>query len=759
MNKVLVVSSFHTSAWEVYGKNFVDSFIKNWDKEVDLVIYYDGPNADKFLPKDDSEIEYRNLDDSKDLKWFKKTYPNRNGKNEKKEYNYRLDALKFSHKSFAMSEAVRIVVENNLDYEWVIWLDADVITRVPFPTEKLLEMLGNCEVAHLGRTAIDYSETGFIAFNVKKNNHATELIVDLEGLYLSGELFGYREWTDAFVFTRLLKLHEAHGLVVNDLSLGCPDLNAFEASPLGSYLTHKKGNKKYENEEAVPTTVKTRYDVINKLIAEYKCSNILEVGTWNGDRAISMAQAAFKNSDVVHYTGFDLFEEANKETDQKEFNVKIHFSEKEVKEKLNEYATDVRKDGKIFTYCIIKGNSRYSLRRLKDNDFCNIQNIKPDFAFIDGGHSIETITSDFENLKDKSPIIVFDDYYTADPVGSIPDVEKYGSNKLFDNIDIDGSKKFLVQANDRVKDGGFTNLGVLLIRPTLPLPNFPESVGANQIPIRVRPKDCMPDEHIHANIEANEKKLDKWIIKKGRLNNENVIIASGGPSLLKYIKDLKSYKKKTGAKVVCVKHSLPVLLENNIVPWACMILDPRPVDGVSTHGVVRSTLFDNVPKATKFFVASMTDISVLDLLIKKKADIYGWHAYSDAIKEYEPLKKKMLVTGGTCAAMRALGLMFTLGFRKFKMYGFDSSFDEEPKDKKAVDENNRKKYIHVGLGATTEKFWTTGELLAMAQDFEELLGREDIDIDLDVQCGGLIQAIWNDKAQKKRPTYREILKQ
>ena len=108
----------------------------------------------------------------------------------------------------------------------------------------------------------------------------------------------------------------------------------------------------------------------------------------------------------------------------------------------------------------------------------------------------------------------------------------------------------------------------------------------------------------------------------------------------------------------------PKLLEQGIDPFACVILDPRPIDGTSTHGVVRKDLFNKVDDKTLFLVASMTDPSVTKHLLSKDANIKGWQAYSDALRDMS-IKEKIvvdketgieegstLITGGTCAAMR-----------------------------------------------------------------------------------------------------------
>ena len=136
----------------------------------------------------------------------------------------------------------------------------------------------------------------------------------------------------------------------------------------------------------------------------------------------------------------------------------------------------------------------------------------------------------------------------------------------------------------------------------------------------------------------------------------------------------------------------------------------------------------------------MTDPSVTQYLLDKKANIKIWHAYSEAIrdKKSEELKThedcnisndSVLVTGGTCAAMRTLGMFHVLGFRTFQMFGFDCSVSEPNNDdKKTVLDTGQPKYMQVETNG--KKFWTTGELLAMAQDCEKLFARQDIDFNI-----------------------------
>lgn len=185
-----------------------------------------------------------------------------------------------------------------------------------------------------------------------------------------------------------------------------------------------------------------RYKHIIDLIIEHKPRTICEIGTWNGDRAIQMCSAALNHQEDVYYYGYDLFEAASGETDEKELNVKKHYSAHEVSEKLK--AFQVKHKG--FYYKLIEGDTNVTLEK-SSFDFASF-----DFAFIDGGHSTKTIYSDWQELNG-SKIIVLDDYYSPDENGKCPDVQKHGCNKLVTSYLYD-----LLPTKDRVKGGGFVQL-------------------------------------------------------------------------------------------------------------------------------------------------------------------------------------------------------------------------------------------------------------------------------------------------------------
>jgi predicted O-methyltransferase YrrM len=194
-------------------------------------------------------------------------------------------------------------------------------------------------------------------------------------------------------------------------------------------------------------SVPQRYNKMLPLIEEVQPKTILEIGTWSGDRATQLIQHALKFQPSVHYIGYDLFEDASPETDAEELNVKKHFSVEQVEKKLERFRQRIEKSymGKrSFTWELVKGNTRETLKH---------QTV--DFAYIDGGHSVKTIESDYEAVKN-SKVVVFDDYYLRDEEGYIPDTSKYGANQIVDKI---GAGVY-VETSDRVNGGGYVTLAV-----------------------------------------------------------------------------------------------------------------------------------------------------------------------------------------------------------------------------------------------------------------------------------------------------------
>jgi predicted O-methyltransferase YrrM len=149
----------------------------------------------------------------------------------------------------------------------------------------------------------------------------------------------------------------------------------------------------------------SRYRELFGIVRDLQPRHVIEIGTWGGKRA-----AEFMAVSDCYYTGFDLFDQATAETDRTEMNIKEHFD-------LQTVAKQLETAG-LSKFCLIRGNTRETLPKF-------FEDYEPfDFAFIDGGHSVETIKSDFELIYkhiDPGGTIILDDYY-------IPETEGFGCN-------------------------------------------------------------------------------------------------------------------------------------------------------------------------------------------------------------------------------------------------------------------------------------------------------------------------------------------
>lgn len=166
-----------------------------------------------------------------------------------------------------------------------------------------------------------------------------------------------------------------------------------------------------------------RYSYINEQVDFYKPEIIVEIGTFAGQRAESMIHTAMRYKQNITYYGFDLFDDF-KEFD-KEFCYKGVAKIEDTRRRLS----------KFNNINLIQGNTRETLKNF---------NVNPDFVFLDGGHSLETIESDWNNIlriMKKNTVVIFDDYYyNREDVGAkkiITEIEKNNTFKVSKHHQID----------------------------------------------------------------------------------------------------------------------------------------------------------------------------------------------------------------------------------------------------------------------------------------------------------------------------------
>ena len=263
-------------------------------------------------------------------------------------------------------------------------------------------------------------------------------------------------------------------------------------------------------------------------------------------------------------------------------------------------------------------------------------------------------------------------------------------------------------------------------------------------PIVINPVDCVSNDVLKGHIRFNLEYIKEWVKPLVKDKKNKVILCSGGPSLKEFIPQIKELIKKKGYKVACVKHAIPTLMDNGIVPDILVVLDPRDVSEESTHGIKRSSLFDRLKGCkTIAFIASMTNQETVKYITEVVGlRVVGWQAYCgelvEIVQELNMYATDMIVPG-SCSAVRGIALLEYLGFPEVTLCGFDSSIPTKPVDfEEGKTDSGLQKYFRIWLphgldyqpqitapdkqipeGAKPiggRFFWSTGELVALYQD-------------------------------------------
>ena len=234
--RVTAITTFNKKGLDLYGRNAMDSFAEHWPRSVSLVVYTEG-----FSIEDGPQVSGVDLNTAApNLLTFKAHYgkqPMANG-HTVDGYNYNFDAVRFSHKMFAMFSAAR-----SLETDYLVWIDGDVVTHADVPDRFIPELMTGVFAVYLGRRGM-HSETGFLCFDLR-HPEAKSFFGTMERIYLSGELFKLNAWHDCEVFDVARAVFEAQGKIkTRDLSAELTTLDPFSESCLVEYMNHYKGQAK-----------------------------------------------------------------------------------------------------------------------------------------------------------------------------------------------------------------------------------------------------------------------------------------------------------------------------------------------------------------------------------------------------------------------------------------------------------------------------------------------------------------------------------
>lgn len=169
----------------------------------------------------------------------------------------------------------------------------------------------------------------------------------------------------------------------------------------------------------VPGPRLTRYWPLIRAVRRRRPRCIIEIGLYRGERSQLLIDEARRRVATLEYWGFDLFAQGmTAELMATEASLPP-LSIEDVRSRLARPALDLH---------LVAGPSATTLAK--------VTGIQADLVFIDGGHSYDTVATDWANaqrLLAPGGIVFFDDYTNEDPVVH----EGFGVTRLVDGIDRD----------------------------------------------------------------------------------------------------------------------------------------------------------------------------------------------------------------------------------------------------------------------------------------------------------------------------------
>jgi len=262
MPAITVVTTFHPEGYSTYGKRFLESFAKQVDPRIKLLVYAENVKVDN--PDTRRIIIYDAEQQLHLLRQFKQDWkddPRANGippdhikRKRPRDWNkkFKWDAIRFANKTYAVFDACAKTKK-----DWVVWMDADTYVHSSWSYDDFISLLPQDKwLTYVGRGkgSQTWPECGFYGMNLN-SERCRKFLLDFEWMYEDAEngIFQLEEWHDSYVFGEVLNKHKKEDPNVLDYSAdmylreartgggGHPLING----PLGKFIDHMKGDRKF----------------------------------------------------------------------------------------------------------------------------------------------------------------------------------------------------------------------------------------------------------------------------------------------------------------------------------------------------------------------------------------------------------------------------------------------------------------------------------------------------------------------------------
>jgi hypothetical protein len=251
-------------------------------------------------------------------------------------------------------------------------------------------------------------------------------------------------------------------------------------------------------------------------------------------------------------------------------------------------------------------------------------------------------------------------------------------------------------------------------------------------PFTIKSQCIADDATLYAHIAAN---MARGLpVLPQHLTHDGVAVMVGsGPSVKDQLPSIRDARDR-GGFLVAIKDTHDWLLAHDIIPNAAVAIDPQPS---------RAHVFQNPHHDVRYFIASQVHPEMLDHLSGYHVSL--WHAYVRKNQTVPP-PGTPLISGGTTTGLRAITLLYSMGFREFELYGYDSCLADgllrmNGDVPRTGDDTINEIVVH------GETFHCNPSMTAQAAEFQNLYWSMP-DISIQSHGDGLISAILNARANR-----------
>ena len=261
MKSISVVTTFHPEGMKKYGQRFLDSFEKQVDKNIKMIVYAEDCqptiNDPEQIVIHDAKQTLDKLNNFK-TKWGK--IPKANGippddikAKRPRDWHkaFKWDAVRFANKVYAVFHAAE-----TCNTDWLVWMDADTFVHNTWTYKQFSKLLPDDKwLTYVGRGkgSQTWPECGFYGMNLK-HPMCKQFLAEFERFYedANNGIFELEEWHDSFVFGHIINqmlpiddnvLDYSADMYIKSAKTGGgghPLIN----TELGTWIDHMKGARK-----------------------------------------------------------------------------------------------------------------------------------------------------------------------------------------------------------------------------------------------------------------------------------------------------------------------------------------------------------------------------------------------------------------------------------------------------------------------------------------------------------------------------------